>query len=110
YQTVLRSVTFRNNSQEPTAGARTLSVVVEDPSGPSATETRGFTVVSVNDAPVAADDTGTTLQDFSVTVDVLENDTDVEGDPLSLTGVSAGTGGSATFTTDGDVRVDPDNS
>jgi hypothetical protein len=110
YETVLRSVTFRNNSQEPTAGARTLSVVVEDPSGPSATETRGFTVVSVNDAPVAVDDSGTTLQAVPVTVDVLENDSDVEGDALTVTGVSAGHGASATFTSNGDVRVDPDDS
>ena len=53
----------------------------------SATSTGQVTIVvnSVNDAPVAVDDSAVTFEDIEVTVPVLVNDTDVEGDLLSLT-------------------------
>ena len=46
-----------------------------------------ITVEPVNDAPVAADDSYTVLEDNQLTVQaagVLENDTDVDGDPLTV--------------------------
>jgi hypothetical protein len=46
-----------------------------------------ITVNSINDAPVAADDTYTTAQDTTLTVaapGVMANDTDVEGGPLNV--------------------------
>ncbi|EPR0003429.1 tandem-95 repeat protein, partial [Vibrio parahaemolyticus] len=42
------------------------------------------TVNPVNDAPVAKDDIATTQEDTAVTIDVLPNDTDVDGDKLSI--------------------------
>ncbi|MGL1079994.1 tandem-95 repeat protein, partial [Vibrio parahaemolyticus] len=41
-------------------------------------------VTPVNDAPVAKDDIATTQEDTAVTIDVLPNDTDVDGDKLSI--------------------------
>ncbi|HCG7675088.1 TPA: tandem-95 repeat protein [Vibrio parahaemolyticus] len=41
-------------------------------------------VTPVNDAPVAKDDIATTQEDTAVTIDVLSNDTDVDGDKLSI--------------------------
>ncbi|MCX8890653.1 tandem-95 repeat protein, partial [Vibrio parahaemolyticus] len=41
-------------------------------------------VTPVNDAPVAKDDTAITDEDTPVTIDVLSNDTDVDGDKLSI--------------------------
>ncbi|MGH1459803.1 MAG: Ig-like domain-containing protein, partial [Paracoccaceae bacterium] len=39
----------------------------------------------MNDPPVAEDDAATTDEDTPVTIDVLGNDTDVDGDPLTVT-------------------------
>ena len=44
-------------------------------------------VNSVNDAPTAAGDSSSTLQNTEVTIPVLGNDSDADGDPLTLTGV-----------------------
>ena len=49
-------------------------------------------------APVAVDDTATTLEDTGVVVDVLANDTDPDGDTLTITSTSSPDG---TATTDG---------
>ncbi len=54
------------------------------------------TVVAVNDAPVAVDDTASTNEDTAVEIldsALLANDTDVDLDTLSLTEVSNATGG-----------------
>ena len=47
-----------------------------------------ITVTAVNDAPVATDDPITTLEDSPVSGNVLTNDTDVEGNTLTVTGYS----------------------
>ena len=44
--------------------------------------------VFINDAPVAEDDTATTDLDTSVTIDVLANDSDEDGDTLTITAVT----------------------
>ncbi|MFH0211512.1 tandem-95 repeat protein [Vibrio alginolyticus] len=46
------------------------------------------TVYSVNDAPIASNDTTITEEDSSVTIDVLPNDTDIDGDTLSIESAS----------------------
>ncbi len=46
-------------------------------------------VTPVNDAPVAKDDIATTQEDTAVTIDVLPNDSDVDGDKLSILSASA---------------------
>ncbi len=62
-----------------------------------------------NNDPVAANDSGTTPQDSPVTVDVLANDGDVDGDPLSVTSVSSPTtqGGTAVILPDDRIRYTP---
>ncbi|NJN09950.1 MAG: tandem-95 repeat protein [Richelia sp. RM1_1_1] len=52
--------------------------------------------------PVANNDTATTDEDNSVTINVLANDTDSDGDTLTITGVSGSTG---SVTIDGDNIV-----
>src|SRR5258705_13601987 len=63
-------------------------------------------VTSVNDAPVAVDDSYTTLEDTQLTVigaaGVLANDSDVDGDTLSAILVSQPTHGVLTWNTNGD--------
>ncbi|EIY6410342.1 tandem-95 repeat protein [Vibrio parahaemolyticus] len=52
--------------------------------GVSESTTVNVDVTPVNDAPVAKDDIATTQEDTAVTIDVLSNDTDVDGDKLSI--------------------------
>ncbi|ENH2301527.1 tandem-95 repeat protein, partial [Vibrio parahaemolyticus] len=52
--------------------------------GVSESTTVEVNVTPVNDAPVAKDDIATTQEDTAVTIDVLPNDSDVDGDELSI--------------------------
>ncbi|MCR9363436.1 tandem-95 repeat protein, partial [Vibrio antiquarius] len=56
--------------------------------GVSESTTVNVDVTPVNDAPVAKDDTATTQEDTAVTIDVLPNDTDIDGDKLSIQSAS----------------------
>src|SRR5204863_251125 len=47
-----------------------------------------ITVNAVNDAPIALDDSTNTLEDMSVTISPLVNDSDVDGDTLTIISVS----------------------
>lgn len=51
YQTALRSVTYANSSDNPTA-SRTVTFIADDGSSTSAPATKGITINAVNDAPV----------------------------------------------------------
>jgi len=51
-------------------------------------------VAAINDLPRANDDTPSTNEDASIDIDVLANDTDVDGDSLKVTEVTQGTHGS----------------
>ncbi|MCB1992401.1 MAG: tandem-95 repeat protein, partial [Geminicoccaceae bacterium] len=66
-----------------------------DSSGNASTATLAISVTAVNDLPEALNDTATTTEDTAVSVAVLANDTDVDGDALRITGVSAGANGTA---------------
>ena len=60
-------------------------------------------VAPVNDVPVAVADTAATNEDEPVTVDVLANDTDTDGDALRIESVSPPRHGTARATADGIV-------
>ena len=67
----------------------------------------GVTITCVNDAPVAADDSATTDEDAAVTIDVLANDDDVDGDTLAVDSVTQGAHGSV-VNNGTDVTYTPD--
>ncbi|MBV1908551.1 MAG: tandem-95 repeat protein, partial [Kangiellaceae bacterium] len=53
-------------------------------------------VTNINDAPDAADDSSTTDEDMSITIDVLANDNDIDvGDSLTISGLNSVINGSA---------------
>ncbi len=58
----------------------------------SATGSITVTVTAVNDAPIARADVTNTVEDVSVTIAVLANDSDVEGSPLTVATVFATNG------------------
>lgn len=81
-------------------GPDTISYTVSDGNGGTATSTVAVTVNPVNDAPVAVDDAASTAFNTPVVINVLANDTDVDGDTLAVLGTPT--------TADGTVVVNPD--
>ncbi len=59
-------------------------------------EAFNITVTNANDPPVAVDDSNTTPENTPVTIDVLNNDSDIDGDTLAVDSVTQGTSGSVT--------------
>jgi uncharacterized protein (TIGR03790 family) len=66
------------------AGSDTVGYTTQDAHGQLATALITFIVRPQPDAPSAADDEATTAEDQPVVIAVLDNDVDVDGDPLSL--------------------------
>ncbi|EJG0766941.1 tandem-95 repeat protein [Vibrio parahaemolyticus O5:K30] len=79
------SVTYTPNDNY--VGKDTFTYIVTS-GGVSESTTVEVNVTPVNDAPVAKDDIATTQEDTAVTIDVLPNDTDVDGDKLSIESAS----------------------
>ena len=83
-------------------GTDSFTFIVNDGVFDSTPATITITVTPVNDPPVAVDDTATVAEDGTVTTaNVLLNDTDVEGDILTVTGVTTSVFG-ATVIDNGD--------
>ncbi|MFW1160069.1 tandem-95 repeat protein, partial [Vibrio parahaemolyticus] len=79
------SVTYTPNDNY--YGADSFTYIVTS-GGVSESTTVSVDVTPVNDAPVAKDDIATTQEDTAVTIDVLPNDSDVDGDKLSIESAS----------------------
>jgi len=99
-----------------TAGDGTISVAVGDFNRDSkpdlAVANRNATNVSVllndtNSPPDAKDDSATTKEDNAVTIDVLANDSDPDGDALTVGGVTQPANGSAAINADNTVTYTP---
>ncbi|MFP5404419.1 MAG: retention module-containing protein, partial [Gammaproteobacteria bacterium] len=88
-------------------GTDTVTYTISDGQGGSATSTVTVTVTPVNDAPVATPDSATTPEDTAVVIAVLGNDSDVDGDPLTITTATA-SHGSVTINPDGTLTYTPD--
>ena len=84
-----------------------LTVRARDSSGAEAETRVVVTVGDVNEGPAAADDTAETLEDQAVTVDVLANDTDPDGDGLRVESVSAAAHGRTRVASGGGVTYTP---
>ncbi|MFW1243691.1 tandem-95 repeat protein, partial [Vibrio parahaemolyticus] len=79
------SVTYTPNDNYH--GADSFTYIVTS-GGVSESTTVNVDVTPVNDAPVAKDDIATTQEDTAVTIDVLPNDTDIDGDTLRIDSAS----------------------
>ncbi|ENO1794323.1 tandem-95 repeat protein, partial [Vibrio alginolyticus] len=79
------SVTYTPNDNYH--GADSFTYIVTS-GGVSESTTVNVDVTPVNDAPVANDDAATTQEDTAVTIDVLPNDTDIDGDTLRIDSAS----------------------
>src|SRR5207247_2330094 len=73
-------------------GPDSFTYKASDGKADSGTATVTITVIPVNDAPVAADDSASTPEDIAVTIAPLANDSDVDGDSLTITSATATNG------------------
>ena len=91
-------------------GADSFTYEVNDGNGGTNTATANITVNSVNDAPIATDDTFNTDEDVMLTGSVLGNDSDIDGDAFSVntTPVIDPANGSVQLNTDGTFTYTPD--
>jgi VCBS repeat-containing protein len=100
-------------SFEPNAnffGLVTFSYAVSDGNGGSDTATVSIDITSSNDRPVAGPDRFTLNEDGSADIAVLANDSDIEGDPLTITEINSQsvTPGDVVNVTGGTVRLNAD--
>jgi len=91
------------------AGNSSFAYTISDGKGGSATAAVDVTVIadSSNQAPVAVDDAVTILEKAPVTIDVSANDSDPDGDALSIASVTQGRKGAVTVNVDGTLTYTP---
>jgi len=88
-------------------GADALSYTISDGAGGTASATLELAVASVNDVPVAVDDAASLDEDAEVELAVVENDTDADGDALTITEVTQPAHGAALISDGAHVRYVP---
>ena len=90
------------------AGSDSFTYAVDDGNGGTDQATVTLDVDAVNDDPSAASDIGRTDEDTPVTVAVLDNDTDIDGDTLTVTSSSGSVeGGTTQVNPDGTITYTP---
>ncbi|MCE8514535.1 tandem-95 repeat protein, partial [Ruegeria pomeroyi] len=89
-------------------GTDSFVYTVSDGNGGADTATVTVTVTGVNDAPVAVDDTVSVAEDGSVSIAVLGNDSDPDGDSLTVSGASDPANGSVVVNADNTLSYTPD--
>ena len=67
-----------------------------------------ITIGPINDDPIAVDDAATTMEDTAVIVQVLANDTDIDGGPLTVTQVTQAAHGRTRIRPDGSLEYAPE--
>jgi len=91
-------------------GTDTFDYTICDPDNACDTATVTLDVVAINDPPVADDDSATTDEDTLVNVDILDGDTDVDGnvDPSTVQIETPPSNGQVSVNPDGSVDYVPD--
>jgi Bacterial Ig domain len=89
-------------------GVEAFTYAVSGGTGEPVVATVAVTIAPVNDPPIARNDVATTKDDTPVTIEVLANDTDVEGSHLEVVSTKGGSNGSVTNNGDGTLTYTPD--
>ena len=91
-------------------GSDSFTFQVSDGQATSAAATVSITVLPVNDAPRASADFASTTKNLPVTIGVLLNDSDPDGDVLRVTGAVNSSHGTVVVNADGTLRYTPKKS
>ena len=87
-------------------GTTTVTYTITDGNGGTDSATMTVDFIPVNDAPVAEDDTVTIAEDTPTDITVLTNDSDVDGDDLTVQTASS-PDGSVAINSDGTLNFTP---
>ena len=90
-------------------GTDTFTYTVSDGQEASNVATVTLNVTQVIHAPVASNDSATTVSGTPVTIAVLANDTDADGNPLTPVIVTGASNGSLTVNPDGTITYTPNS-
>ena len=86
----------------------TFRYTISDQNGATDTALVRVVVSGVNDNPVAVDDSRTTDADAAIGLNVLSNDSDIDGGPLTVSAIdTTGTRGEVSFQANGQVLYNP---
>src|SRR6185295_17066523 len=99
------AVTYTPNADY--SGSDSFTFKASDGTVDSNVATVTIAVAPQNDAPVAKDDAATTEEDTAATIVVLRNDSDADGDTLTVSGVSLPAHGTASANADGTIVYTP---
>ncbi|NET86194.1 MAG: tandem-95 repeat protein [Moorea sp. SIO1F2] len=88
-------------------GTDSFTYQIDDGTNDPVTATVNVDVTAANEAPVAADDTATTAPNTAVDINVLANDSDPEGDALTVTLDQQSANGTAEVNQDGTITYTP---
>lgn len=84
-------------------GTDSFTYTISDSFGGTSTSSVTIEVLEVNNAPIAIADSAEVLLNGSVIIDVLANDSDPEGSPLTLVSATNGTKGTIAVNTNGTI-------
>ncbi len=90
------------------SGDDTFNYTIKDTDGATGSATVKVAVKHINHTPVANDDSATTRYEQSVTIDVLSNDSDADGDTLTIQNTTTPKHGSVTIQ-NSKVKYTPDS-
>ncbi len=90
-------------------GADGFEYTVSDGQGGEDSAHVSITVNPINDPPSAGDDAASTNEGEAVTIDLLANDSDVDGDPLDIQSIDIPSNGSLSNHGDGTITYTPDD-
>ena len=79
-------------------GTDSFDYTITDTSGNEVTATVNITINNVNQPPKLTNDVETTVEDTAITIDVTANDSDPDGDTLTVTGTSDPSNGTVSVT------------
>ena len=103
--------TPKSNSSKRAGISDTFTYTIKDPQGATSSATVTVNVgEQPNQPPKAEDDEVSTSHKTPVIVNVLANDSDPDGDPITLDSVNSSPGSTTRITTDGKVEYTPSSS
>ena len=106
---VQNNLLFTAQPDFETKSSYSVTIHATDAGGKTYSETFQVTIQDINELPVAGADSAETNEDTPLTIlvsDLLANDSDVDGDTLSITAVSNSTNGTAVLN-NGDDALSP---
>jgi hypothetical protein len=99
YQAALRAVTYQNGSENPSTVNRSVTFSATDLPGVTGSDTRTISVIAVDDPPAASNDATDVLEDAAATsITVLNNDTDIDGGPKTISSATDPANGTVVLT------------